>query len=91
MNIGLEEAFSRQLNDRMNFITPEKKELLSGEKKYYNGDPVEIGDRYLFGFLMETSENFKLIALCEKHFNQFEIDDGYDSTQVIPKIKFKND
>lgn len=40
---------------------------------------------------METQENFKLIALCEKHFNQFEIDDGYDPTQVIPKIKEKND
>ena len=88
----MREKFNAQLENNKN-VTEESLTLMTN-KTYYNGDEVKVGDKPLFGAMLEIDEQdnkqISLIMLCEDQIDLYETDDR-DTRDVahIPMIKLK--
>lgn len=73
-------------------------------KNYYNGDPIQLGDKVLFGMLIESIEkapegsklpdniSLRLVTLNEKHFELYEEAEMFSdlaNSSTIPRIQLK--
>lgn len=84
------ELFERQIKE--NKIVDEEMISRLINKNYYNGEPIEIGDKVLFALMEKKDKNSKeisydLITLKREHFQFFE--DDKKISESIPCIKLK--
>lgn len=84
------ELFEKQIKE--NKIVDEEMISRLINKNYYNGEPIEIGDKILFALMEKKDKNSKeisydLITLKREHFDFFEVDKKMSDS--IPYIKLK--
>ena len=92
----MKELFEKQLNRNK----PLTQDVLSKweNKKYFNGDENQVGDIVLMAFLKEKiileegeckEVHLKVIKLCERHFDLFEYEDDFITSNGMPIVKLK--
>lgn len=84
------ELFEKQIKE--NKIVDEEMISRLINKNYYNGEPIEIGDKILFALVQKKDKNigeisYDLITLKREHFDFFEVDKKMSDS--IPCIKLK--
>ena len=85
--------FKQRLEENK-MVTEESIANYSKNKTYHNGHAVIVGDKPLFGMMLDIDENenknLTLIMLCEEQLYLYELDDR-DTRDVahIPMIKLK--
>ena len=85
------EKFKQQLEN--NKIVTEESLLEMKSKTYHNGDEVKVGDKILFGMIIEkntdgTSE-VEMIMLNENQIDLYEPDQRQLASTYLPVIKLK--
>jgi hypothetical protein len=88
----MREKFAKQLQDN-NIVTEESLAKMNN-KKYHNGDEVKVGDKPLFGMVLEIDEDdnkqISLIMLNEGQIDLYETDDRHVNVDTfVPIIKLK--
>lgn len=88
----MREKFTQQLQE--NKTVTEESLALSKNKTYHNGDEVKVGDKPLFGMVLEIDEEdnkqISLIMLNESQIDLYETDDRHVIADTfIPIIKLK--
>ena len=88
----MREKFAQQLQENKT-VTEESLAMMSN-KTYHNGDTVIVGDKPLFGMMLESDEeenkNLTLIMLNENQIDLYETDDRHVIADTfIPIIKLK--
>jgi hypothetical protein len=89
---NMREKFTQQLQE--NKTVTEESLALSKNKTYHNGDEVKVGDKPLFGMVLEIDEEdnkqISLIMLNESQIDLYETDDRHIIADTyIPIIKLK--
>jgi hypothetical protein len=88
----MREKFAQQL--QKNKTVTEESLVLSKNKTYHNGDEVKVGDKPLFGMMLEIDEEdnkqISLIMLNENQIDLYETDDRHvNADTFVPIIKLK--
>ena len=89
---NMRERFEQQL--QKNKTVTEEWLAISKNKTYHNGDEVKVGDKPLFGMMLEIVEeenlNLTLIMLNENQIDLYETDDRHiNADTFVPIIKLK--
>lgn len=89
---NMREKFEQQL--QKNKTVTEEWLAISKNKTYHNGDEVKVGDKPLFGMMLEIVEeenlNLTLIMLNENQIDLYETDDRHiNADTFVPIIKLK--
>ena len=88
----MRERFLQQLEE--NKTVTEESLALSKNKTYHNGDEVKVGDKPLFGMMLEIDEEdnkqISMIMLNENQIDLYETDDRHVIADTyLPIIKLK--
>jgi hypothetical protein len=86
----MKEKFKAQLDE--NKTVTEESLALSKNKTYHNGDEVKVGDKPLFGMILDIDDKdnktLTLIMLNESQIDLYEIDNRHSIADTrIPIIK----
>jgi hypothetical protein len=87
-----QEKFKRQLEN--NKIVTEESLLEMKSKTYHNGDEVRVGDKILFGMVLEENINgtidMHMIMLNENQIDLYELDERRQQLDTfLPTIKLR--
>ena len=90
---NMREKFAKQLQENKT-VTEESLGQYYANKTYHNGDEVKVGDKPLFGMVLEIDEydnrTISMIMLCEDQIDLYETDNRHVIADTfIPIIKLK--
>jgi hypothetical protein len=87
----MREKFKEQLEK--NKIVTEESLLEMKSKTYHNGDAIKVGDKILFGMVIEKNAtgptDVHMIMINENQIDLYEPDERQVGTAFIPAIKLK--
>ena len=89
----MREKFKRQLEENKT-VTEESIANYSKNKTYHNGDEMKVGDKPLFGMILDIDENdnrsLTMVMLCEEQLYLYEPDERHVIADTyLPIIKLK--
>jgi hypothetical protein len=88
----MREKFAQQLEKNKTVTEESFAEMKT--KTYHNGDDVKVGDKILFGMILDIDENeqkqISMIMLCEAQIDYYETDDRHVIADTyLPILKLK--